>query len=194
MKRLIPLFLIFIFCSNDVAAPETGIQNLNKEFEPATTTTTIFDKYLSWDNFLIAWEKTLKEGPILSSEEIADTEELLELWEWDGDKSNTQNQYLYEITVNGFLCTRIYNSMGWALLDEVHPVEKNYDVHHTYKCDDTGDMYLFGSPFNYENSWWIYQNVKFDWETLDCDNPCATRAQNYASRFKIDLPLDLLTN
>ncbi|MBT4345566.1 MAG: hypothetical protein HOD68_05835, partial [Flavobacteriales bacterium] len=99
-----------------------------------------------------------------------------------------------EIQVNGLTCTRLYNSMGWALLDEVHPVEQEYDVHHTYKCDDNGDLYLFGSPFFYQGNWWIYHNIEFDWNILECDSPCGTRAQNYATKFIIEFPTDLLNN
>ena len=192
MKKLIPLFLIFIFCSNNAVSPELGEQNVEIEFEPATTTTTTFDSYLAWDNFLIAWEKIVKDAPVLSAEELSNTRELYDLWRWDGDKSNTKNQYLFEIQVNGLACTRLYNSMGWAMLDEVHPLEQEYIVHHTYKCDDNGDLYLFGNPFYYKGNWWIYHNIEFDWDILECDSPCGTRAQNYASKFKIDSPQDLL--
>jgi hypothetical protein len=62
-------------------------------------------------------------------------------------QSNTENQYLFEIQVNGLTCTRLYNSMGWALLDEVHPVEQEYDVHHTYKCDDKEICIYLVVPF-----------------------------------------------
>ena len=76
------------------------------------------------------------------------TEELNKLWTWEGDKYNL-NQYLFEIEVNGLICSRIYNSVGWALLDEIHPIEKEYRSHHTYKCDESGSLYLFGDPFYY---------------------------------------------
>ena len=194
MKKLIPLFLIFVFCSNNATSPELVEQNKAIEFQPATTTTTTFDNYLAWDNFLTAWEKIVKDAPVLSNTELSNTQELLDIWEWDGDKSNTENQYLYEIQVNGLVCTRLYNSMGWALLDEVHPVEQEYDVPHTYKCDDKGDLYLFGSPFYYQGNWWIYHNIEFDWDVLECDSPCGTRAQNYATKFIIEFPTDLLNN
>ena len=121
------------------------------------------------------------------------TEELNKLWTWQGDKYNL-NQYLFEIEVNGLICSRIYNSMGWALLDEIHPIEKEYRSHHTYKCDESGSLYLFGDPFYYQGDWWIFHNMELDWDILDCDDPCGTRAQNYASKFKIDNPQDLLNN
>ena len=107
------------------------------------TNTTIYDDELAWDNFLEAWENNLKIELILSSSEMAMTEELNKLWIWQGDKNNL-NQYLFEIEVNGLTCSRIYNSMGWALLDEIHPIEKEYRSHHTYKCDESDfKAYIF---------------------------------------------------
>ena len=84
--------------------------------------------------------------------------------------------------------------MGWALLDEIHPVEKDYRSSHTYKCDESGKLYLFGDPFYYQGDWWIFHNIELDWDILDCEDPCGTSAQNYASKFKIDNPKDLLNN
>ena len=84
--------------------------------------------------------------------------------------------------------------MGWALLDEIHPIEKDYRSSHTYKCDESGSLYLFGDPFYYQGNWWIYHNIELDWTILSCEDPCGSRAQNYASKFKIDNPQDLLNN
>ena len=196
MKRCLIFLLLITFCGGNVEVSNDVIAVEENSTTPQifSSTTTTFDSDLAWDNFLSAWEQLLKDAPVLSDTELSNTQELLDLWEWGGDRSNTENQYLFEIQVNGLTCTRLYNSMGWALLDEVHPVEQEYDVHHTYKCDDRGDLYLFGSPFYYQGNWWIYHNIEFDWEILECDSPCGTRAQNYATKFIIEFPTDLLNN
>ena len=59
----------------------------------------------------------------------------------------------------------------WALLDEIHPVEKDYRSSHTYKCDESGKLYLFGDPFYYQGDWWIFHNIELDWDILDCYDP-----------------------
>ena len=120
------------------------------------------------------------------SNEMTITEELNKLWTWQGDKNNL-NQYLFEIEVNGLICSRIYNSMGWAL-NEIHKYRTYYRSSHTYKCDESGSLYLFGEPFYYQNNWWIFHNIDLDLDNLDSDDPCGTRAQHYASKFKIDNP------
>ena len=195
MKKFILILLFLLACGGTEVIEESSLTIsdtlINTTTTTTSTTTTIFDDELWWDNFLEAWENNLKTELILSSTEMAMTEELNKLWTWQGDKYNL-NQYLFEIEVNGFICTRIYNSMGWALLDEIHPVEKDYRSHHTYKCDESGKLYLFGDPFYYQDNWWIFHNIELDWDILDCDDPCGTRAQNYASKFKIDSPQDLL--
>ncbi len=148
---------------------------------------------ISNNNFLNAWKKLLKDELILDSNEIALTKELEELMTWKGDKYNL-DQYLYEIEVNNLTCTRLYNSMGWALFDQIHPIEKDFRSSHTYKCDESGDFYLFGSPFYYQGNWWIFHNIEVDFSTLDCETPCGISAQFFASKFKIDYPKDLLNN
>ena len=185
MKQAIIFTLIFSFCGGS-SETATVMDNTTTTSLTSSTTTT-YDAELAWDNFLEAWEDNLKTELTLSSTEMAMTEELNKLWVWQGDKNNL-NQYLFEIEVNGLICSRIYNSMGWALLDEIHPIEKDYRSSHTYKCDESGSLYLFGNPFYYQGNWWIYNNIELDWDILDCDDPCGTRAQNYASKFVIDKP------
>ena len=196
MKKFVLIPLVFLVCGGNDVIQESSPTITDTEINSTTstsTTTTIYDDELWWDNFLEAWENNLKTELILSSSEMAMTEELNKLWTWQGDKNNL-NQYLFEIEVNGLICSRIYNSMGWALLDEIHPIEKEYRSHHTYKCDESGNLYLFGNPFYYQGDWWIFHNIELDWNILDCDDPCGSMAQNYASKFKIDNPQDLLNN
>ena len=182
ISKLLIIFLIFSFCVGDY---ETA--TVEDSTKTTSSTATTYDFELAWDNFIIAWENNLKTELVLNSNEMAITEELNKLWTWQGDKNNL-NQYLFEIEVNGLICSRIYNSMGWALLDEIHPIEKDYRSSHTYKCDESGSLYLFGEPFYYQNNWWIFHNIDLDLDILDCDDPCGTRAQHYASKFKIDNP------
>ena len=199
MKIILIIFLVLSACGGDsktIALDDTTQTIIDTTVSSTTvttssTTTTTYDADLAWDNFLMAWENNLKAELILTSSELAMTEELKKIWVWQGDK-NYLNQYLFEIEVNGLICSRIYNSMGWALLDEIHPIEKDYRSSHTYKCDESGSLYLFGDPFYYQGDWWIFHNIELDWDILDCGDPCGTRAQNYASKFKIDNPQDLL--
>ena len=201
MKIILIIFLVLSACGGDaetIALNDTTQTIVDTTVSSTTVTTslattTTYDADLAWDNFLMAWENNLKAELILTSSELAMTEELKKIWVWQGDKNNL-NQYLFEIEVNGLICSRIYNSMGWALLDEIHPIEKDYRSSHTYKCDDSGSLYLFGDPFYYQDNWWIYHNIELDLSILDCDNPCLIRAQNFASKFKIDNPQDLLNN
>jgi len=197
MKKFILILLILLACGGteviEESSPTIPDTVINTTTTTTSTTTTIYDDELWWDNFLEAWENNLKTELILSSTEMAMTEELNKLWTWQGDKYNL-NQYLFEIEVNGLICSRIYNRMGWALLDEIHPIEKDYRSSHTYKCDESGKLYLFGEPFYYQGEWWIFHNIELDWDILDCEDPCGTRAQDYASKFKIDKPQDLLNN
>lgn len=190
-SKIFILFILFSLCT-----PSESIENSatsTTEFIGVETTTTTASSDVQWANFLAAWEENLNVSPVLTNDELQITEDLLKLWEWQGDKYNL-NQYLFEIQVNGLTCTRIYNSMGWALLDEVHPTLEDFNISHTYICDETGDLYLFGNPFYYQGNWWIYHNVEFDWDGFNCENPCGTYAPNYASRFMIESPLDVLNN
>ena len=91
--------------------------------------------------------------------------------------------------------------MGYAWLDEIHPVKniftEGYVVTERYMCDSNSDFEnnsLFGAPFYYQDKWWIYQNVEFSWDQIECKNPCGTYVQNFASRFEIEFPKDLLDN
>ena len=199
---LIILLAAFTACSAGNDMPESIENDKNKSLSDAlnSTSTSLVsttiennDSQISNNNFLNAWKKILKDEIILDSNEIALTKELEELMLWRGDKYNL-NQYLFEIEVNNLTCTRIYNSMGWALFDQIHPIEKDFRSSHTYKCDESGDLFLFGSPFYYQGNWWIFHNIEVDLSTLDCEIPCGRSAQFFASKFKIDYPKDLLNN
>ena len=166
-----------------------------ESFSPATTTpsatTTLMDndkrQELAFQNFRFAYEKNLKEPIALSDFEKELTAYLHELWRWKGDKWTPENENFYEIQVNGYTCTRIWDGMGYAWLDQVHPVEEDYSISNTYKCDDEGKIFLYGRPFYYLDKWWIYQN-ELDWSfPKNCKNPCVTFVQNYATRVQIDL-------
>ena len=200
------IFLVLLVtltaCSTGNVMPESIESDKNKSLSDAlnatstslvSTTIENNDSQISNNNFLNAWKKILKDEIILDSNEIALTKELEELMLWRGDKYNL-NQYLFEIEVNNLTCTRIYNSMGWALFDQIHPIEKDFRSSHTYKCDESGDLFLFGSPFYYQGNWWIFLNIEVDLSTLDCEIPCGRSAQFFASKFKIDYPKDLLNN
>ena len=199
---LIILLATLTACSGGNDMSESIENDKNKSLSDAlnststslvSTTIEVNDYQISNNNFLNAWKKILKDEITLDSNEIALTKELEELMLWRGDKYNL-NQYLFEIEVNNLTCTRIYNSMGWALFDQIHPIEKDFRSSHTYKCDESGDLYLFGSPFYYQGNWWIFHNIEVDLSTLDCETPCGRSAQFFASKFKIDYPKDLLNN
>ena len=112
MRKFVLIPLVFLVCGGNDVIQESSPTITDAEINSTTSTsTTTYDAELAWDNFLEAWENNLKTELILSSSEMAMTEELNKLWTWQGDKYNL-NQYLFEIEVNGFICTRIYNSMG----------------------------------------------------------------------------------
>ena len=199
MKKLI-FIVIFISCtSNQVRIDnvETISTTTQKIVNNTTTTsTTIYDweeHYLALDNFEEAWEKSLKDPITLSEEEKELTEYLYSIWTWKGDKWTPENENFYELKVNGQICRRIWNSMGYAWLDEIHPVENlftdGYVVTQRYICvtnSDNGRESLFGAPFYYQDTWWIYQDYKFSWDQVDCKNPCSTSVQYFATRVPID--------
>ena len=211
MKKIIILLLLFSFCgdnsetSSNRLAVEDSLATLNlketttttKKIVNNTTTTTVFDEEehrLMLDNFQEAWEKTLKEPITLTKEEMEITEYLYSLWTWKGDKWTPENQNFYELKVNGQICRRIWNQMGYAWLDEIHPVKniftEGYVVIERYMCDSNSDFEnnsLFGAPFYYQDRWWIYQTYKFSWDQVDCENPCGKSVQYHATRVPIDL-------
>ena len=200
MKKLI-FIVIFISCTTNQANienVETVSTTPQKIVNNTTTTsTTIYDweeHYLALDNFEEAWEKSLKDPITLSEEEKELTEYLYSLWTWKGDKWTPENENFYELKVNGQICRRIWNSMGYAWLDEIHPVENmftdGYVVTERYMCDSNLDFEknsLFGAPFYYQNRWWIYQTYEFTWDQVDCKNPCAKSVQYHGTRVSIDL-------
>ena len=200
MKKLI-FIVIFISCtSNQVSIEnvETVSSTTQKIVNNTTTTsTTIYDweeHYLALDNFEKAWEKSLKDPITLSEEEKELTEYLYSIWTWKGDKWTPENENFYELKVNGQICRRIWNSMGYAWLDEIHPVENmftdGYVVTQRYICvtnSDNGRESLFGAPFYYQDTWWIYQDYKFSRNQVDCKSSCGISAQYFATRVPIDL-------
>ena len=92
MKKLFIYILIFSFCGGN-SESGTVEDTTTTTISTSSTSTTTYDAELAWDNFLEAWENNLKTELILSSNEMAITEELKKLWTWQGDKSNL-NQYL----------------------------------------------------------------------------------------------------
>ena len=200
MKKLI-FIVIFISCTSNQANienVETVSTTTQKIVNNTTTTsTTIYDweeHYLALDNFEKAWEKSLKDPITLSEEEKELTEYLYSIWTWKGDKWTPENENFYELKVNGQICRRIWNSMGYAWLDEIHPVENmftdGYVVTERYICvtnSDNGRESLFGAPFYYQDTWWIYQDYKFSRNQVDCKSSCGISAQYFATRVPIDL-------
>ena len=141
------------------------------------------------ENFKNAWETILKDPIQLNVEEIELTNYLYELWTWKGDKWTPEEENFYKLRVNDLNCSRIWNAMGWAWLDEVHPIDGDYSRGYwaveRYICGD--NISLFGAPFYYENSWWIYQSFEFSWDMVDCEDPCGTGVGHFAKRVQIDL-------
>ena len=198
MKKVLLLFsLILISCttSSETYTSETTSTSIEKEIISNTTTTlenittTTVNIDLMRENFKNAWEAILNDPIQLNAEEVALTNYLYELWTWKGDKWTPEEENFYELRVNGLSCYRIWNSMGWAWLDEVHPIDGVYSSEYwaiaRYSCGD--NISLFGTPFYYENSWWIYQSFEFSWDMVDCENPCGTGVGQFAKRVQIDL-------
>jgi len=201
MKRKIIIFIvIFISCAtnqtkieNVKIVPTTTQKIVNNT---TTTSTTIYDleeQYLMLDNFKVAWEENLKESIILSQEEIELTDYLYSLWIWKGDKWTPENQNFYELKVNNKICRRIWSSMGYAWLDQIHPVQNiftnGYVATERYICDPDGDFTensLFGAPFYYKEKWWIYQGYDFSWDQIDCKSPCGTSVGYFGTLVPID--------
>ena len=199
MKKLIFL-VVFISCTTNQAKIENVkiVPTTQKIVNNTTTTsTTIYDwgeHYLRLDNFKEAWERTLKDPIALSEEEMELTEYLYSLWTWKGDKWTPENENFYELKINDQICRRIWSSMGYAWLDQVHPVENlftnGYVATERYMCHPDGDFTensLFGAPFYYQKRWWIYQGYDFSWDQIDCKNPCGSSIGYFGTRVPIDL-------
>ena len=125
------------------------------------------------------------------------------------DKILLQAKNFYEIQINGVSCRRIWNAMGSALLDQNHPLNnlldnedpfyRNYRSHH-YRCFLTEEQlkqpelvketdYLFGTPFYYQETWWIFQSISSEisvWDLIDCKDPCSNSYYTFATRVAID--------
>ena len=85
--------------------------------------------------------------------------------------------------------------MGSAWLDEAHPIQDNYSKGYwsveRYTCEEDS-IYgmgpsLFGAPFYYQDTWWIYQKFEFNWNMVDCKSPCGYGNNAFATRVAIDL-------
>ena len=188
MKKLFILVLIFSFCGGS-SETQTIKDTTTKTRETNTTlstTTTTLDVDLALKNFKNAWESNLGEPITLSEKEVEATEYISETWSWKGTKADYEKQYMYRIKVKDLECTRIWDRMGIAWSSDIHPVEKDYILQNTYKCDDDGEIFLYGEPFYFKDKWWIYSNIELDLEKLNCEKPCATSAQNFAGMFEID--------
>ena len=198
MKKTLILILFFISsctASQEDSLKKTANSSIEKELISNTTTTfenittTTVNRDLMLENFRNAWEVILKDPIQLNEGEIELTNYLYELWIWKGDKWTPEEENFYELKVNGLSCYRIWNGMGWAWLDEVHPIKgdysKGYWAVERYMCGD--NISLFGAPFYYENSWWIYQSFEFSWDMVDCENPCGTGVGQFAKRVQIDV-------
>ena len=198
MKKTLILILFFIIsctASQEDSLKKTSNSSIEKELIINTTTTfenittTTVNRDLMLENFRNAWEVILKDPIQLNEDEIELTNYLYELWTWKGDKWTPEEENFYELKVNSLSCYRIWNGMGWAWLDEVHPIKgedsKGYWAVERYMCGD--NISLFGAPFYYENSWWIYQSFEFSWDMVDCENPCGSGLGQFAKRVSIDL-------
>ena len=198
MKKTLILILFFIIsctASQEDSLKKTSNSSIEKELIINTTTTfenittTTVNRDLMLENFRNAWEVILKDPIQLNEDEIELTNYLYELWTWKGDKWTPEEENFYELKVSGLSCYRIWNGMGWAWLDEVHPIKgdysKGYWAVERYMCGD--NISLFGAPFYYENSWWIYQSFEFSWDMVDCENPCGSGLGQFAKRVSIDL-------
>jgi len=201
MRKLTLIFALLIFsCSSNQPTAEIPnedtVTTSNKIVKNTTTTTVISDEEIDLmrENFKEAWEKSLKEPIELSAEEIELTEYLYSLWTWKGDKWTPENENFYELKINDQICRRIWSSMGYAWLDQVHPVENlftnGYVATERYVCKPDGDFTensLFGAPFYYQEKWWIYQGYDFSWDQIDCKNPCGSSIGYFGTRVPIDL-------
>ena len=161
------------------------------------------------ESFDKAWQEYMKEDIVLSDYEKEVNEKFRELWSWKGSKWEAEKENFYEIQINGVSCRRIWNSMGAAILDQNHPLHnlldnedpfyRNYRSHH-YRCFLTEEQlkqpelvkqtdYLFGTPFYYQETWWIFQSISSEisvWDLIDCKDPCSYSYYTFATRVAID--------
>ena len=189
---LVYLFLISCSAETTGTVPETTTSSI----EPISNTTiSEVNEDLALQNFQLAWEETLNEPITLSDFEKELTAYLFELWKWKGDKWTPEKENFYELKINGLSCYRIWNAMGSAWLDEAHPIQDNYSKGYwaveRYTCEEDS-IYgmgpsLFGAPFYYQDTWWIYQKFEFNWNMVDCKNPCGYGNNAFATRVAIDL-------
>ena len=217
MKKFLILLIFFLACSGDEAyiEPTTTVQDTTTTTVQDTTTTSTSTTVLK--DFIKDWEYQLKDRIFLSDTEAEVTENFYELWFSKYPPNEIQKENFYEIKVHGRSCYRIYSSSGTAFLDEIHPMaevnnylvgttrygkELSYTASTTYECDESGvediddyyfsGIYLFGPPFYYEESWWIYKSVSLaeikyvSLIFIDMSGPSNRPAWDFATRVKIE--------
>ena len=131
---------------------------------------------------------------VLSQSEFEKTLRVLEKWQW-GDKQTPEDENFRIISIDGYECVKVWNSMPTALLNSTHPLEQYVDSNliyeqnfSTYNCmknldleNFDGEFYLYGQPFFYDDKWWLYKpfepRMKLIW--FVCDE-CFTSWQAFA--------------
>ena len=131
---------------------------------------------------------------VLSQSEFEKTLRVLEKWQW-GDKQTPEDENFRIISIDGYECVKVWNSMPTALLNSTHPLEQYVDSNliyeqnfSTYNCmknldleNFDGEFYLYGQPFFYDDKWWLYKpfepRMKLIW--FVCDE-CFTSRQAFA--------------
>ena len=134
------------------------------------------------------------EDIVLSQSEFEKTLRVLEKWQW-GDKQTPEDENFRIISIDGYECVKVWNSMPTALLNSTHPLEQYVDSNliyeqnfSTYNCmknldleNFDGEFYLYGQPFFYDDKWWLYKpfepRMKLIW--FVCDE-CFTSWQAFA--------------
>ena len=199
---------IFPFPENEVVSNTTTTTNTTKPFKNSAREA-MERREKERENFDKAWQEYMKEDIVLSDYEKEVNKKFRELWSWKGSKWEAEKENFYEIHINGVSCRRIWNAMGSALLDQNHPLNnildnenpfyRNYRSHH-YRCFLTEEQlkqpelvkqtdYLFGTPFYYQETWWIFQSISSEisvWDLIDCKGPCSYSYYTFATRVAID--------
>ena len=133
---------------------------------------------------------------VLSQSEFEKTTRVLEKWQW-GDKYTPDDENFRIISIDGYECVKVWTSQPRALLNSTHPLEQfisskfiyerqNFSTYSCMKNLDLdnfdGEFYLYGQPFFYDDSWWLYKpfepRIKLIW--FVCDGGCSTHWQAFA--------------
>ena len=207
MKRLLVIVLIISACggSEVVEEPVTTTTILD-ESTNTTTSTTVQENQKDTKDFYTIWESNLKDKILLSNKEAEVTESFYELWYSKGSPSEIKNENFYEIQVDGRSCFRLGGSAPTSYLDEKHPMagfndylinsKYSYAAKQSYECTSSEEervnhyftgIYLYGVPFYYEDTWWIYQSVPLSSVELHNSIEGTNRPSwDYATRIKIE--------